>query len=155
MPVSPHTRRCAFIKFNGEKCGSPALKTGPRCHYHAEIVRRRNLLKPQFIDNAADVQVAVIDTLAALLDRRMDRSNATVVLYGLQIAQNNLKISGFRAGVDKARQSVSVVNQVLEGLQVAHDLESDCEYNYYADVEAALEEAGRAAKSMPPQSVKA
>lgn len=151
MPIHHNIRRCTALKFNGQQCGSPALRTGPRCHYHAEIIRRRNALRPQFLDNPADVQVAVMDTLRALLERRIDRSHAAVVLYGLQLAQGNIRTSGFRAGADKAKLSGSLVSQVLDCVQTAQDIEIEGEINQPEDVEKARAEL---AKSLQQQGLK-
>jgi hypothetical protein len=96
-------RRCRHIRTNGTQCGSPALKRKKFCYYHQEnqpgavelyIDGQRysdgEFMLPVFED-AHSIQTALRQVVTLMFQRRIDRKDAGLMLYALQIASGNLK----------------------------------------------------------------
>lgn len=91
--LHPNARQCAFIKTSGSRCGAPAKGEADLCHSHLEHKQRaypQTILLPP-LDDAHSIQVATLDIMNALLYQRIDKPTASGLLYGLQLAQTNLK----------------------------------------------------------------
>lgn len=94
--------RCRHIKFSGTQCGSPALRNKKFCFYHEQafpmIVEcysegkysTGEIVMPAFED-AHSIQTVVRQVVQLLLQKRIERKTARLLLYGLQIASSNLK----------------------------------------------------------------
>jgi hypothetical protein len=103
-------RRCRHIRTNGTQCGSPALKKKRFCYYHEQNQPRAVMLYidgerypdaefmlPVFED-AHSIQTALRQVVQLMFERRIDRKDAGLMLYALQIASGNLKrMEGERA----------------------------------------------------------
>ena len=96
-------RRCEHIKVNGTQCGSPALKEQPLCYFHqqnrpapAELYIDGDrycdstIMIPPFED-AHSIQMVLRHIVQLMLQRRIERKDAGLALYALQIASSNLK----------------------------------------------------------------
>jgi hypothetical protein len=96
-------RRCRHVKSNGTQCGSPALKSKELCYYHEQNQPREvelyldgerysdgSIVLPVFED-AHSIQTVIRQVVQLMLSRRIDRKDAGVLLYALQIASCNLK----------------------------------------------------------------
>jgi hypothetical protein len=84
---------CRHILTSGHKCKAAALRGKAFCYYHTADRRYATtntaavdpLLIPT-IEDAAGVQVAINQIFRGLASRRIDRRQAGVYFYGLQIA---------------------------------------------------------------------
>lgn len=96
-------RRCRHVRTNGTQCGSPALKAKEFCYFHEQnqpqpvelyIDGQRyadgQIVLPVFED-AHSIQTVIRQVVQLMLSRRIDRKDAGVLLYALQIAAGNLK----------------------------------------------------------------
>jgi hypothetical protein len=92
--------RCQHIRYNGERCAAPALRGQTICHFHQraadpETYEERSL--PPFIEDATSLQVVLMWVIRRLrtggfhLMDELEYKRATLLLYGLQIANSNLK----------------------------------------------------------------
>ena len=104
MAIYPiEIRRCRHIKTNGTQCGSPAVKDKELCYYHeknqpktvelyidGERYSDSQLWLPVFED-AYSIQTVIRQVVQLLLARRIERKDASLLLYALQIASSNLK----------------------------------------------------------------
>ncbi len=95
-------RRCTHIKTSGAQCGSPSLKDKEFCYYHqenrtvpAEIYLDGEtycdhvmMLPP--LEDAHAIQT-MLQHVQLMLQHRIDRKDAGLMLYALQIASGNLK----------------------------------------------------------------
>src|SRR6185503_11223031 len=121
-------------------CGSPALTGAPYCHFHADVSQRRRTMKVPSLESTADVQQAIVETIRAILEGRIDRMRGNSVLYGLHLAQRTF---AFNKMVDLHREDVnpadrSIVQKVLDEVQPIQEFEQEQE---------AEEEAERAAQA--------
>lgn len=94
--------RCQHIKVSGIQCGSPALRKKSFCFYHQQnrplIVEcyseqeyaTGEIALPVFED-AHSIQTVIRQIVQMLLQKRIERKTASLLLYALQIASSNLK----------------------------------------------------------------
>jgi hypothetical protein len=99
--VGPNTPRCQYIKADGERCGSPALKRKRLCYFHSKTAdgrkRRKNApadsrpdrssdLELPVLENDRAIQMAVTNICRQLAKESIDPRRASTLLYGLQVA---------------------------------------------------------------------
>ncbi len=97
-------RRCRHVRTNGTQCGSPALKGKELCFYHEQNRPREmelyldgerysdgTMVMPVFEDAHA-IQTVIRQVVQLMLARRIERKDAGLLLYALQIASGNLKL---------------------------------------------------------------
>jgi hypothetical protein len=99
---SSEAPRCRHIKVSGTQCGSPAVRSKSFCYYHQQhrpIVAEcysdgeystGEILLPVFED-AHSVQSVIRQVMQMVLQKRIERKTASLLLYALQIASSNLK----------------------------------------------------------------
>jgi hypothetical protein len=95
--------RCRHIKVNGTQCGSPALRKKNFCFYHQQ---NRPLLVECFynpeeyatgeinlpvFEDAHSIQSVIRQVMQMVLQKRLEKKTASLMLYALQIASSNLK----------------------------------------------------------------
>ena len=149
MPIHPNTRRCIYHRLNGERCGSPAVTNKARCYHHEEIFQRRNRRKIDMLKSPAEHQQAIMDVIAGLMERRLDRRDAHAILRALRLAQNNLRMAGWSYYLEKMKEgSGTAVQDLLNEADVLADLEDAAEV---AKQEAAWEESQRMAQLVKEQ----
>jgi hypothetical protein len=94
-------KQCEFVKTNGARCGSPALRNYFYCYFH------RNSLEPTapagmssfklpMLEDPETIQVAITRVLRGLAYGTIDVVRAKFMLYGLQVASHNLKHANFK-----------------------------------------------------------
>ncbi len=97
-------RHCEHVKANGHFCGSPAMRGRNYCFFHIiDIGRRLRLqryaahglqappIELPLLEDAASIQLALMQVTDALLNGTLDRKTAGLVLYSLQTASSNLR----------------------------------------------------------------
>ncbi len=111
--------RCRHIKVNGTQCGSPALRNKNFCFYHQENRpwavecysdgpdATGEITLPYFED-AHSVQGVIRQVVQMVLQKRLERKTASLLLYALQIASSNLK----RMELEKPQPEQVVVDSV-------------------------------------------
>ncbi len=94
--------RCRHIKVNGTQCGSPALRHKNFCFYHHQD---RPLKVPcyyeqeyplgeitlPYFEDAHSIQSVLRQVVQMVMQKRLERKTASLLLYALQIASSNLK----------------------------------------------------------------
>jgi len=145
---SSEAPRCRHVKVNGTQCGSPAVRSKSFCFYHqqhrpilAECYSDGEystgaILLPVFED-AHSVQSVIRQVMHMLLQKRIERRTASLLLYALQIASSNLK----RMELEKPQPE-----------QVVTDLEPvvDPHEAWQAPIALSSESAGETSASAPP-----
>jgi hypothetical protein len=91
LPVRYH---CRHVHLSGHRCGSPALRGEPFCYLHHTTRNPAPRPSPVFqipqLEDRATLQLAIAEVLARIAAGTLDPKRAGLLLYGLQIAQNNL-----------------------------------------------------------------
>jgi hypothetical protein len=94
---------CHHIRENGVLCNAAALRGRDYCYSHLTFRGRRMRAAQQrarssawrlelpLLEDLNAVQVGVMQVVDALIDDRIDRHRAGLILYGLQQAANNLR----------------------------------------------------------------
>ena len=113
--------RCRHIKVNGTQCGSPALRHKNFCFYHQQhrplIVEcysegpyaSGEIALPYFED-AHSIQTVIRQLVQMVLQKRLERKTASLLLYALQIASSNLK----RMELEKPQPEQVVIDLEME-----------------------------------------
>ena len=94
--------RCRHIKVNGTQCGSPALRSKIFCFYHhkdrplpvpcySDIEYATGEIDLPFFEDAHSIQAVIRQVVQMVLQKRLERKTASLLLYALQIASSNLK----------------------------------------------------------------
>jgi hypothetical protein len=105
MPSYPVSiRRCQHIKVNGTQCGSPALRDEKCCYYHmrwraaskfVEDLRKREIAGLPILEDANSIQVGLAEVMFQLVTQEIDHRTAALMLYALQTASANLRMTSF------------------------------------------------------------
>jgi hypothetical protein len=95
---------CRHIFVDGHQCGSRALRGQPFCYYHYAhrtpvLANRRRrhtgegfeLERLDSLDNHTAIQLSLAEVLGRIAANTIDPKRAWLLLYGLQIAGNNLR----------------------------------------------------------------
>ena len=94
--------RCQHIKVSGTQCGSPALRSKNFCFYHqqnrpltvecySEQQYATGEIDLPVFEDAHSIQTVIRQVVQMVLQRRIERKTASLLLYALQIASSNLK----------------------------------------------------------------
>ncbi len=95
-------RCCEFIKPDGVRCGSPALRNETHCYFHdqrrQEALRQASLRESSpfpmgipDLENANAIQGALTEVMRLLIADQIDNRRAGLLLYALQTASHNLR----------------------------------------------------------------
>ncbi len=99
---------CRHVKPDGVRCKSPALKGTPFCYFHTKLHipvsandSKVGALTLPLVEDAAAIQLALSRILDGLLTARIDPKLAGHLLYGIQIASQNVtRISNWSNSVE-------------------------------------------------------
>jgi hypothetical protein len=94
--------RCQHIKVSGTQCGSPALRKKNFCFYHqqnrpltvecySEGEYATGEIDLPVFEDAHSIQTVIRQVVQMILQKRIERKTASLLLYALQIASSNLK----------------------------------------------------------------
>jgi hypothetical protein len=100
--------RCQHLKINGTQCGSPALRRNRFCFFHkrfqdeqikltADRARRgvATFILP-VLEDANAIQIALMQVMRLLVSEQIDHKTASLLLYALQTASTNLRMTDFK-----------------------------------------------------------
>ncbi len=112
---------CEHVKANGHFCGSPAMRGRNYCFFHLSHIGQRlrleryaahGLQSPPIelplLEDAASIQLALMQVTEALLHGTLDPKRGGLVLYALQTASSNLRNMAKDA---KQEDTVAVCNR--------------------------------------------
>jgi hypothetical protein len=115
---------------SGKKCEAPALKGEHYCYYHTRhhIAANKKILPQDSIEipvmeDRYSVQLALVEVLRHLVNNNIDRHRAGLLLYGLQIASQNVD----RKPIEPRGKIVKTITRTREGDELAPE-EFDCEW---------------------------
>jgi hypothetical protein len=140
--------RCRHIKISGTQCGSPALRSKIFCFYHhkdrplpvpcfSDIEYATGEINLPFFEDAHSIQAVIREVVQMVLQKRLERKTASLLLYALQIASSNLK----RMDLEKPQPEQVVTD--LEPVLDPHDA-------WQAPIARSGETARETSASAPP-----
>jgi hypothetical protein len=149
--------RCRHIKVSGTQCGSPALRNKNFCFYHQQDrpmtvecysegeYATGEIALPVFED-AHSIQTVIRQVVQMVLQKRIERKTASLLLYALQIASSNLK----RMELEKPQPDQVVINIETESeTPMAAMIEDETAQ------ESSDEEIKRSDEDLPPGTIQA
>ncbi len=99
-------KECRHIFTSGKKCQSPAIQHQNFCYFHQNTRKRPSPASEPYdpytapqdtahhltpLDDADAIQLALSDVVLALAANRIDPRRARILIYGLQVAAQNLR----------------------------------------------------------------
>ncbi len=102
MALNPHVRICSHIMVTGIRCGSPALREHQLCYFHQRMIRgvptpKRSRIHPMaLLENPESIQVALMETINAIVRNQIDLHRAELIIKALHIAVKNSREANFR-----------------------------------------------------------
>src|SRR5882724_2752558 len=154
MPKFPN--RCQHLKINGTQCGSPALRRNRFCYFHKRFQDERIQLSADrarrgvatfelpILEDANSIQIALMQVMRLLVSGQLDHKTASLLLYALQTASTNLRMTRFAPSTNDVILDVRDVAQTGLNEQIwddedFEDFESDeDEYEVGEEDEAAV-----------------
>jgi hypothetical protein len=106
--MSDYPNRCQHLKTNGTQCGSPALRRNRFCYFHKRYqderirlnVDRRRRGTATFVlpvlEDANSIQMSLMQIMRLLLTGQIEHKTASLLLYALQTASTNLRMTNFK-----------------------------------------------------------
>ena len=100
--------RCQHLKINGTQCGSPALRRNRFCFFHKRFQDERIRLSADrarrgvatfilpVLEDANSIQIALMQVMRLLVAQQIDHKTASLLLYALQTASTNLRMTDFK-----------------------------------------------------------
>jgi hypothetical protein len=100
--------RCQHLKINGTQCGSPALRRNRFCFFHKRFQDERIKLSADrarrgaatfelpILEDANSIQIALMQVMRLLVAGQLDHKTASLLLYALQTASANLRLTNFK-----------------------------------------------------------
>ena len=156
MPKYPN--RCEHIKVNGVQCGSPALRRHRFCFFHKRFhderirlvvdrARHPGTFTLPVLEDANSIQIAIMQVMRLLLSQQIDHKTASLMLYALQTASTNLRMTNFKPRVhDVILHPADATNTPLEShVWEDEDFEDEVEDEEEEEDESAAQAAAAAA----------
>jgi hypothetical protein len=103
-----YPNRCQHLKTSGTQCGSPALRRNRFCYFHKRyqderirlnVDRRRRGTATFFLpvlEDANSIQMSLMQIMRLLLTGQIEHKTASLLLYALQTASTNLRMTNFK-----------------------------------------------------------
>lgn len=95
MPLNPNVKICTHIKVTGIRCGSPALRGESYCYFHQRMIHgvptpsKARIHPMALVENEEAIQVALMETINAIVRNQIDLPRASLLIRALGIAVRN------------------------------------------------------------------
>jgi hypothetical protein len=95
MSLNPNVKICTHIKVTGIRCGSPALRGEKFCYFHERMIRgvptppKARIHPMALLENEEAIQVALMETINAIVRNQIDMQRASLIIRALSIAVRN------------------------------------------------------------------
>lgn len=113
--------QCEFIRANGKRCGSPAMRGKTVCYHH--LFNNRNSILPgqpgyrlPMLEDKEAIQVAITQLMRSVLLGYIDQKRARTLLNALQLAVRNISGTNFNPYYK------DVVTDLTEAMQIFNEL---------------------------------
>jgi len=156
MPCHPNVKTCTHIKVTGHPCGSPALSGERFCYFHQRMIRGvrtppKSRIHPMaLLESEEGIQVALMETVNAIVRNTIDLKRATLILRALSIAARNSRRVRFdRAETDMVRHIPDYQPAAPESRETEHRETQDREPKERATKERATKERDPQERQLP------
>jgi hypothetical protein len=169
--------RCRHIKVNGTQCGSPAFRNKNFCFYHqrdrpltvecySEGPYASGEIALPLFEDAHSIQTVIRQVVQMVLQKRLERKTASLLLYALQIASSNLKRMELekpqpeQVVIDLERESETPMAAIIED-EIARESSASAQYEWNArPVNASTQtnedkDIDRSDEGLPPGTIQA
>jgi hypothetical protein len=158
--MQSYPNRCQHLKINGTQCGSPALRRNRFCFFHkrfqdeqiklsADRARRgvATFVLP-VLEDANSIQIALMQVMRLLVCQQIEHKTASLLLYALQTASTNLRLTNFKPFIHEVVLDPRTVNDTPldSNLWEDEDFEGEEEEETEADRKIAALETVRKKK---------
>jgi hypothetical protein len=163
--MSSYPNRCQHLKTNGTQCESPALRRKRFCYFHKRyqderirlnVDRRRRGTATFFLpvlEDANSIQMSLMQIVRLLLTGQIEHKTASLLLYALQTASANLRLTNFKPWVHEvildpraAAESPLDENHLWEDEDFAEEEEEEEVDEVEQEIRQKEEEAARKAR---------
>jgi hypothetical protein len=153
------------LKTNGTQCGSPALRRNRFCYFHKRyqeerirlnVDRRRRGTATFFLpvlEDANSIQMSLMQIVRLLLTGQIEHKTASLLLYALQTASANLRLTNFKPWVHEvildprdAAESPLDENKIWKDEDFAEEEEEEEVDEVEQEIRQKEEEAARKAR---------
>src|SRR5271169_1856596 len=148
--------RCQHVNVNGTQCGSPALRRSRFCFFHKRFQDERIKLGADrarrgvatfvlpVLEDADSIQIALMQVMRLLVSQQIEHKTASLLLYALQTASTNLRLTKF----DPLRHDVVLDPRTVADTPLDSSIWEDEDFEDEEDyqVEEAVEAVERAKK---------
>lgn len=105
--MASYPNRCQHLKINGTQCGSPALRRNRFCFFHKRFQDERIRLNASrarrgsgtfilpLLEDANSIQMTLMQVMRLLVSQQIEHKTASLLLYALQTASANLRMTRF------------------------------------------------------------
>jgi hypothetical protein len=164
--MSSYPNRCQHLKTNGTQCGSPALRRNRFCYFHKRYQderirlnadRRRRGTATFFLpvlEDANSIQMSLMQIMRLLLTGQIEHKTASLLLYALQTASTNLRLTKFDPRVHEvildprdSRNSLLDTNELWDDEDFEEEEEEEVD-EVEREIEEKCEEAARKARDV-------
>ena len=161
MPSFPN--RCHHIKINGTQCGSPALRHNRFCYFHKRFQDERIKLSADrarrgvatfelpVLEDANSIQIALMQVMRMLVSGQLDHKTASLLLYALQTASTNLRMTKF----DPRRHDVILDPRDVGETLLDEQVWSDDDFDEEEEEDATEYEEEKAKRIVTPHRIPA
>jgi hypothetical protein len=156
--------RCQHIKVSGTQCGSPALRNKNFCFYHqenrpwpvecyADDEYSTGTITLPYFEDAHSIQNVIRQVVQMVMQKRIERKTASLLLYALQIASSNLK----RMELEKPQPEQVVIDlDTVSQTPMAAPGETACETSASAPPTNGNQKVGEVSgEDLPPGTIQA
>ena len=91
LQAAREASRCMHVRANGVRCACPAMRENAFCFFHDRLYNRPAEESFPFLEDAASIQMAIMQVLDGLRRGKLEAKVANSLLFGLQTASANLK----------------------------------------------------------------
>jgi hypothetical protein len=121
---------CRHVMPSGGECHGYALNGGPFCYFHTRLHQAAkkppgvdDSIEIPFLEDRCAIQVAITQILRAIVNNTIDRPRASLLLYGVQLALQNVDRNNWAIPCG----TIEAITQTSDGDELAADPDDEDE----------------------------
>jgi hypothetical protein len=87
MPIDSRIEQCQHIKFNGVRCGSPAMRGALMCYFHLRPAKFNDIRVPEIMDFPTR-QKLISQVVNAIITHEIDAKRAMVLFRLIKLSHH-------------------------------------------------------------------